>query len=115
MTQLTAKEITEIAAKALDSKKGQNIMALNTADLTSLAEYFVICTGGSSTQIKALADAVEKALSEAGEEPHDGGQHDAGQKQAHADGQAPPISILHGIFHSVHLLLFRWYHPTPGF
>lgn len=70
MTQLTAKEITELAAKALDSKKGQNITALHTADLTSLAEYFVICTGGSSTQIKALSDAVEKALSEAGEEPH---------------------------------------------
>lgn len=70
MTQLSAKEITELAAKALSSKKGVDIKALHTADLTSLAEYFVICTGTSSTQIKALADAVEKVLSDAGEQPH---------------------------------------------
>ena len=70
MTQLTAKEITEIVAKALDSKKGQEIKALHTADLTSLAEYFVICSGSSSTQIKALSEAVEKALDEAGEQVH---------------------------------------------
>ena len=70
MTQLNAKEITDIVAKALDSKKGVDIKALHTAELTTLAEYFVICTGSSSTQIKALADAVEKAMSEAGEEPH---------------------------------------------
>lgn len=70
MSQLTAKEITEIVAAALSDKKGQDIKALHTADLTTLAEYFVICTGTSSTQIKALSDAVEKAMSEAGEEPH---------------------------------------------
>ena len=62
MTQLTAKEITELAAKALDSKKGQDIKALHTADLTSLAEYFVICTGMSRTQIRSLVDEVEYKL-----------------------------------------------------
>lgn len=70
MTQLTAKEITNIVAKALDSKKGLDIKALHTSELTTLADYFVICTGSSNTQIKALADAVEKAMTEAGEEPH---------------------------------------------
>ena len=70
MSQLTAKQMTEIAAKALDSKKGKDIKALETGALTSLAENFVLCTGTSNTQIKALADAVEKAMSEAGEEPH---------------------------------------------
>ena len=67
---MNAKEMTEIIAKALDEKKGKNIQALHTGDLTTLAEYFVICTGGSSTQIKALSDSVEKAMTEAGEEPH---------------------------------------------
>lgn len=70
MTQMNAKEMTEIIVKALSSKKGQDIKALHTADLTTLSEYFVICTGSSSTQIKALSDAVEKAMTDAGEEPH---------------------------------------------
>lgn len=70
MAQLSGKEIVELVVQALDSKKGKNIKALETGELTTLAEYFVICTGTSNTQIKALSDAVEKALTEAGEEPH---------------------------------------------
>lgn len=57
-------------AKALDSKKGQDIQVLKTGELTTLADYFVLCTASSSTQIKALADACEKALKEQGEPPH---------------------------------------------
>ena len=57
-------------AKALDSKKGGDIQVLRTGDLTTLADYFVLCTASSSTQIKALADACEKALKEQGEPPH---------------------------------------------
>ena len=70
MAQLSGKEIAELAVRALDSKKGKNIKALETGELTTLAEYFVLCTGSSNTQIKALADAVEQTLSDAGEEPH---------------------------------------------
>ena len=43
---------------------------LRTGDLTTLADYFVICSGTSNTQIKALSDACEKAMDEAGEPAH---------------------------------------------
>ena len=66
---LTPKEIAAIAAKALDDKKAKEIKVLATAEQTVLADYFVICNGTSSTHIKALVDAVDKALSEAGEPP----------------------------------------------
>ena len=57
-------------AKALDAKKGENIQLLKTRDLTTLADYFVIATGSSNTQINALVDNVEKVLrEEAQEEP----------------------------------------------
>ena len=66
---LNANEITNLAVRALDSKKGRGIKALRTGDLTTLADYFVICTGSSNTQINALVDNVEKVLhEEAGEE-----------------------------------------------
>ncbi len=66
---LKPKEMAIIAAEALDAKKGKDIRVLEIDRITSLADYFVICTGGSNTQINALCDEVEKRLTEAGEEP----------------------------------------------
>lgn len=66
---LPAREMAEIAVKALDSKKGKEIRLIRIDKITTLAEYFVICTGTSNTQINALCDAVEKELTENGEEP----------------------------------------------
>ena len=65
---MTPKELAIIAAKALDEKKGKEISAIEITDLTTLADYFVIATGGSNTQINALCDAVEKAMKEQAEE-----------------------------------------------
>ena len=66
---IPARELAEIAVKALDSKKGKDIKLIRIDKITTLAEYFVICTGTSNTQINALCDAVEKELTEKGEEP----------------------------------------------
>ncbi|MDR1328912.1 MAG: ribosome silencing factor [Oscillospiraceae bacterium] len=59
--------MTEIAVRALDSKKARDIKALKTGDITVLADYFIICTASSATQIKTLSDEVEKALRDRGE------------------------------------------------
>ena len=67
---LNSKEIIAAAVKALSDKKGKDLKVMYTADQTTLAEYFVICSGTSNTQVRALAEAVEEALSRAGEEPH---------------------------------------------
>ena len=64
---MTSYESAVQLAKALDSKKGIDIKVLRTGDLTTLADYFVICSGTSNTQIKALSDACEKVMDEAGE------------------------------------------------
>ena len=66
---LPSRELAEIAVKALDSKKGKEIRLIRIDKITTLAEYFVICTGTSNTQINALGDEVEKELPLAGEEP----------------------------------------------
>ena len=59
----------QIAAKALSDKKGGNIEAIKVSDVATLADYFPIWTGSSSTQVKALAEEVELKLSQAGMEP----------------------------------------------
>ena len=67
---VNAKEMALAAAKALDSKKGRDIKVLEIDKITTLADYFVICSGGSNTQINALCDEVEKELDQLGEQPH---------------------------------------------
>ena len=59
-----------VLARALDSKKGQDIKVLKTGDLTTLADYFVLCTATSSTQVKAMSDACEEAVEAHGERVH---------------------------------------------
>ena len=55
--------------RALDKHKGGNIKVIEVGDLTSLADNFVIAEGGSSTQVRALADYAEEALKAIGIEP----------------------------------------------
>ena len=67
---MTSRESAIVLAKALDSKKGMEIKVLKTEELTTLADYCVLATGSSNTQINALVDNVEKVITEqAGEEP----------------------------------------------
>ena len=64
------KELALAIAKALDSKKGLDIKVLETGHLTTLADYFVICTATSTTQVRALSEICEEAAKQLGETPH---------------------------------------------
>ena len=64
---LTAKEVAIIATKALDEKKGMNIKLLKIDRVSSLADYFLICTGTSNTHVKTLCDYAEYTLEQLGE------------------------------------------------
>lgn len=63
------REIAEYAVSVLDAKKAREIRLLYTEKQTIIADYFVLCTGTSSTQIKSLADEVEYRLSLCGIAP----------------------------------------------
>ena len=67
---MTSYDLALLLAKALDSKKGQDIKVLKTQDLTTLCDYFVLCTATSNTQIKAMSDACEEAAEKQGEPAH---------------------------------------------
>lgn len=59
-------ELAKAIAKALDSKKGDSIEILHVEDLTTLADYFVMASGSSTTQVRALADEVEDTVEKLG-------------------------------------------------
>ena len=63
----TPKEIAIAVTKALDSKKGQDIKLLKIDHVSSLADYFLICTGTSNTHVKTLCDFAEYTLEQLGE------------------------------------------------
>lgn len=54
---------------AIDDKIGQDIVILNIGKVSSLCDYFVIATGSSSRQVKAIADSVEDEMTKIDIEP----------------------------------------------
>ena len=64
---LTAKEVAIHVTKALDEKKGMDIKLLKIDKISTLAEYFLICTGTSNTHVKTLCDYAEYTLEQMNE------------------------------------------------
>ncbi len=62
-------DVAQFIVTVLDSKKAKNISLLHVEKQTVIADYFIICTGNSRTQIKSLADEVEYRMSSEGIEP----------------------------------------------
>lgn len=55
-------ELARKICKALSDKKGEDIVILNVSDQTVVCSYFVIASGRSTTQVRALCDNVEEEL-----------------------------------------------------
>jgi ribosome-associated protein len=55
----TAEELANAIYDILDDRKANDVKVLHVSKKTVIADYFVLCTGNSSTQVKALADEVE--------------------------------------------------------
>ena len=64
---LEPKVIALEVTKALDAKKGMDIKLLKIDKVSSLADYFLICTGTSNTHVKTLCDYAEYTLEQLGE------------------------------------------------
>lgn len=64
---LTSKQIAWEATRALDEKKGLDIQVLHVNRVSSLADYFIICTGTSNTHVRTLCDCAEYKLEQLGE------------------------------------------------
>ncbi len=64
---LSPKEIAYAVTKALDEKKGMNIKLLKIDEVSTLADYFLICTGTSNTHVRTLCDYAEYTLEQLGE------------------------------------------------
>ena len=65
-TVSTEKMMAQIACKAIDDKKGQDIKIIDIHNVSTIADYFVIASGTNSNQVQAIVDNVEEQLGRAG-------------------------------------------------
>jgi ribosome-associated protein len=68
-TSLTSRELVEVAARTLLAHKGRELLILDVKSLSSLGDYFLICSGGSKRHVQALAEHLQETLKQAGVKP----------------------------------------------
>lgn len=59
----------KIAVKAVDDKKGIDIVILDISAVATFADCFLVCSGDSTRQIQAIAGEVEQKMAAAGQRP----------------------------------------------
>jgi len=60
--EVTSLQLTKKIAECIYEKKGQEVTLVELKKVSSVTDYFVICTADSNTQVKAIADNIEKKL-----------------------------------------------------
>lgn len=63
-----SKEMAKLAYEALEDKKGTNIRIIDIANVSVIADYFIIASGENTNQVQAMVDNVEDTLGRAGYE-----------------------------------------------
>lgn len=75
---METKDIAQKIAAAANDKKAKDILLLNMEGLSPVTDFYVICSAGNSTLVKAIAYNIEDKLAEAGVHPtHKEGYADA--------------------------------------
>lgn len=75
---MNTKELAQRIAAAANDKKAKDILLLNMEGLSPVTDFYVICSAGNSTLVKAIADNIEDKLAETGVHPtHKEGYGDA--------------------------------------
>ncbi|MBC7923572.1 MAG: ribosome silencing factor [Ferruginibacter sp.] len=60
---ISSDQLSELVIKGMQEKKASSIVVLNLKKVrNSVADYFIICSGSSDTQIDAIADSVEEEI-----------------------------------------------------
>jgi ribosome silencing factor RsfS/YbeB/iojap len=62
--QIDSKTLAAFCAKEAGEKKAADIASLHVGELTTIADYFVLCTAQSEPQMKALANWIQKSVFE---------------------------------------------------
>ena len=63
---MSSTELANKISEIIFTKKGFDVIAIDLRKLVTFTDYFVVCSADSDVQVKAIADQVDKVLSEQG-------------------------------------------------
>ena len=69
MTHVDGRDKALLCVKFALEKKAYDLVLMEVGRLTSLADYFLVCTGRSDTQVQAIVQGIEEHLARAGVRP----------------------------------------------
>jgi ribosome-associated protein len=64
VSNLTSLDLARACANAARAKKAKDIVIMDLQGISIIADYFVICTGASNIQLKAISDHIDEKLAE---------------------------------------------------
>jgi ribosome-associated protein len=62
MGGLSAEEKAALMNRIVTDRKALDVVVLDMRDVSSITDYFLICSGGSERQVRAIADAIDEVL-----------------------------------------------------
>lgn len=68
-TTLTSEAIVRLCREIALDKKAQDVLALDLRGISTVADFFLLCSGTSEPQLKAIAEAITVRLKAAGVRP----------------------------------------------
>jgi len=95
MTDITSSKLSSVVARILDDKLGKDISILNISNVSVLADYFVICSADTSTQVRALTSYVKERVKDLFERHPNGQENDLKNRWNLLDYGDVVVHILH--------------------
>lgn len=105
-----SKKLASVIARILDDKQAKNIVILSISGVSVITDYFVIASGTSSTQVKALTGSVREKVKELfGRIPH-GSENDDKNRWNLLDYGEVVVHIMHEEQRETYALEKFWNH-----
>ena len=77
--ELSPRAVADLVVEAAGDKKAEDILVMNVAEVTTIADLFVICSGRGERQVQAIADGIVEKAKAAGRRPYGVEGYDEGR------------------------------------
>ena len=95
MENIASEKLSSVIARILDDKLGKDISILNISNISVLADYFVICSADTATQVKSLTSYVKEKIKGLFERLPNGQENDLKNRWNLLDYGDVVVHILH--------------------
>jgi len=95
MDNIKSDKLASVIARVLDDKLGKDISILNISNVSVLADFFVICSADTSTQVRSLTSYVREKIKDLFEKLPYGQENDLKNRWNLLDYGDVVVHVLH--------------------